>query len=274
MRTHPFSHPSHADFSPDCERLAVKSTSGHIVVLSRRTGELLFDFRNSKDGEGSNLLYSECGQFLVDGSWAGVLRVRREDTGGEEFAIDFPGEMICEVHRCKEKGLWVVRHSPKATTNDKPSPPDYFTIWKWPFRKDHFEHAAFTVPFVRSSALAPNGQYIAVAHGVSPDMLTIFHLETGSCVASVPVRPGDETGGALTWSPDGRCIASVQNGVVRLYDFPELTLAHEITLEYPCDVSFSHDGSCLAIGSWTTGWLLSMRDMNENPRLSLEKVSD
>lgn len=43
--THPLKHASSAIFSAKGDALAVKSTSGHIVVLNPETGEVISDHR-------------------------------------------------------------------------------------------------------------------------------------------------------------------------------------------------------------------------------------
>ena len=97
FRAHPLSHPSHLCFSPSGGQLAIKGTSGQIVVIDSHTGKELCAFGNLDDGEGANLKYSPGGDYLIDGSWSGRLFVRRADTGQVEFSADFPGEMIMGV---------------------------------------------------------------------------------------------------------------------------------------------------------------------------------
>jgi hypothetical protein len=135
VRSHPFSHPSDAAFSPDQRHLAVKSTSGQIVVIDTQSGLTVVDFKNAADGEGSNLQYSFCGAYIVDGSWGGRLSVRRVDSGAHEFVQDFGGEGIRSVHRSADGQHWIIAHVLKATSDDQPPPPDYFFIWAWPFRR-------------------------------------------------------------------------------------------------------------------------------------------
>ena len=51
FRSHPFAHPSDASFSPNGEYLAVKNTSGRIVVVAAHDGHTAADFKNDSDGE-------------------------------------------------------------------------------------------------------------------------------------------------------------------------------------------------------------------------------
>lgn len=268
FRSHPVANPSCADFSPDGHALAVKNTHGRIVVISSQSGELLSDFKNDADTEGSNVLYSACGQYLVDGTWGGRLNVRRVDSGVREFSVDFPGEMIRQVHRCGSGERWVVAHGPKAVTHDQPPPDDYFSVWQWPLRAGHHERAAVRIAFAQSSALDSDGQLIAVVHGAPPNRLSVFNLASGACMGSVEVSSGG-CGSAIAWSPDGRQIASVQDSVVRLFEFPGLAQTHEVFLAYPSDVAYPPDGGLLALGSWTMGWLLPGEVLAATAHLSL-----
>lgn len=269
FRAHPFPHPSRADFSPSGDRLAVKSTSGRIAILSGETGELVSDFRNCADGEGTQVLYSRCGQYLIDGTWRGLLSVRRADSGAREFGMDFPDETIGAVHRCVDGERWIVVHGRTPATDHEPPPPGYFSLWQWPFRRGDYKSIEHSIPFVGDSSLAPDGQFIAVVHGAPPNSLSVIDLTSGACVGSVETLAGG-SGGALAWSPDGRQIASVQDGVVCLYTFPGLAPVREVFLEYPSDIVFSPKGSSLAIGSWTMGWLLPTEFLTTTPKISLK----
>jgi WD40 repeat protein len=78
---HPFSHPASAAFSADGSILAVKNTSGLIVVLSTETGAVIRNYHNDADGEGSNITYSPYGDLLIDGSWSGLFTIREIFSG-------------------------------------------------------------------------------------------------------------------------------------------------------------------------------------------------
>ncbi|MFZ1106385.1 MAG: WD40 repeat domain-containing protein, partial [Hyphomicrobiaceae bacterium] len=256
VRAHPFSHPSDAAFSPDQRHLVVKGTSGQIVIIDVQSGRIVVDFGNAAEGEGSNLQYSPCGEYILDGTWSGRLSVRRASSGALEFVQEFHGEMIRSVHRSDDGRCWVIAHGAKATANDRPPPPDYFSAWAWPFGSAGHRILPERIAFSRSSALSADGALLAVVHGAPPDTLSVFQIDDGACAGVVSIQGGG-TGHALGWSNDGRLIGSVQDQNVVFYTWPGLRKMHELALAYPSDVAFSPRGDALAVGSWQVGWVLS-----------------
>jgi WD40 repeat protein len=260
VRSHPLPHPSDAAFSPNQRHLAVKSTSGHIVIIDAGSGRSIVDFRNAADGEGSKLHYSPCGAYIVDGTWSGRLSVRRASSGAVEFAQDFPGEMIRSVHASKDGRRWVVAHGCKATSHDRPPPPDYFKVWNWPLPPSGGRVLPERVAFARSSALSADGAWLAVVHGAPPETLSVFQVSDGAPAGAVAIQSGG-TGHALDWSADGGMLGSVQDQAVVFYTWPGLQKLHELALAFPSDVAFSPSADSLAIGSWERGWMLSASDL-------------
>jgi WD40 repeat protein len=256
VRTRAVAHPSHAAFSPDHGSLAVKSTSGHIVILDAQSGQTIADFDNSDEGEGSNLCYSPCGDYIIDGSWKGRLTVRQAGTGSREYVHEFPGEMIREVHSCHNGRRWVVEHGPIATAHDRPPPPDYFSVWDWPFRPGAHRVLPLRVAFITSSSLTTDGEHLAVVHGAPPNTLSVFRTADGVCLGAVPVISGG-TGGAVCWSTDGQLIASAQDGAAVIYAWPGLQELHRFSLAFASDVAFSPLDDALALGAWKIGWVLA-----------------
>jgi hypothetical protein len=256
VRAHPFPHPSSACFSPCGDQLAVKNTSGEIAIISTRDGILVRNFRNSADGEGSNIQYSACGEFIVDGSWAGQLFVRRASSGQIEFSADFPGEMITRVHRDASGQTWVLAHSPISPSETA----RYFSIWRWPFGRQDFTCLAARLPFARGSALAPDATRLAVVHGTSRQTeLAVFDMADCSCSASCTFECGG-TGSALAWSPSAEFLGSIRNGNATICHAKTLEPWQSVALPYPSDIAFSPDGRCVAIGSWKAGVVLPMDD--------------
>ena len=255
VRAHPFSHPSDAAFSPDQRHLAVRSTSGQIAIVDVRSGLTVVDFDNAAEGEGSNLQYSPCGEYIADGTWSGRLSVRRASSGAHEFVQDYQGEGIRSVHRSDDGKHWVIAHVAKATSDERPPPPDYFSVWGWPFGSGRYRILPERIAFSQSSALSPDGALLAVVHGAPPDTLSVFRMSDGACAGAASVQSGG-TGHALGWSNYGRLIASVQDQNIAFYIWPGLGKKHELALAYPSDVAFSPRGDLFAVGSWQVGWVL------------------
>lgn len=101
-KSKPVSDPSDIDFSPDGKLLAVKNTLGHIVVLDARTGKVIRDCKNHKDGPGCPALFSPCGRYLVDGSLGvdgslAVMFVRDVSSGKVTFQQEYGNAMVCHM---------------------------------------------------------------------------------------------------------------------------------------------------------------------------------
>jgi len=257
LKCHPLSHPASICFSPDGSRLAVKNTSGRIVIINVEDGSILSDFRNGKDGEGSNLLYSICGEYLIDGTWNGRLFVRRSDSGRVEFRQDFRHEMIRAVHSANQGAVWVINHGPKATSDTDPPPPAHFSIWQWPFEKNSFATFSQGSPFVRRSALTSDGRFLALVYGTKVMTLAVYDMEKGKEIASSTVETGG-TGSALNWSGDGAYLGSVQAHKVTVYSADRLTKVFEYPLPYASHIAFSPLNDLVAIGSWQGGVVMAM----------------
>ncbi len=257
LKSHPLSYPAAVCFSPSGDQLAVKSTSGRIVVVDPEDGGILCDFLNFKDGEGSNILYSPCGEFLIDGTWKGRLLVRRVNSGKIEFVQEFPGEMITRVHSANRGATWIIQHGPKCTSYDSPPPPEYFSIWEWPIQKESFGTFRQASPFVRSSAVTQDGELLALVYGAPPRTLAVYHLAAGKQIAHTSVEIGG-TGSTLNWSRDCRYLGSVQRHRVVIYSVDGLLKILEHSLPYASDINFSPQGDLVAFGSWEAGVVLPM----------------
>jgi hypothetical protein len=64
----------------------------------------------------------------VDDTWSGRLSVGRASSGALEFVLDFDREMIGSVHGSDDGKDWIIAHGAKATSEDRPPPPDYFSV--------------------------------------------------------------------------------------------------------------------------------------------------
>lgn len=250
--SHPLSHPSHLSFSPDGHYLAVKSTSGRTAILDGKSGELVTDYDNDRDGEGSNIEFSACGDFTIDAGWDGVVRVRDRKRGRIIFERGFPGTMIQSVCPAQQGTLWLTSHSPKATTRDKPPESAYFLRWIWPFPEAEPEILRFRVPSLRASALSPDGKLLAVVFGVPPTTLKVFSVTDQMVVHTQAVSSGG-SGSAMRWSRCSQYLGFVQKGLLSVIEVPSFASVCDFPMEYPCSIDFSPDAALVALGSWSAG---------------------
>jgi WD40 repeat protein len=255
FRCKPFAHPSHACFSPNGAYLAVKSTAGRIVIIASDDGRTVADFNSQSDGEGSNVVYSSCCGFVVDGSWEGFIRARRALAGDVVFEAMFPDEMILAIHRDGTGRRWFVSHQPKTRRSEQFAPPAYFSTWEWPFEPKSYSILPYRYDHLYSSALSGDACYLAVVHGVrgaSSAVLELHGLANPALHRTLPITSGG-TGSALRFSPDGSWLGSVQGKRTAIYRIPDLSCIAEFALPYPSDIAFSPELNLAVLGDWQNG---------------------
>lgn len=253
--------PSHGSFSPDGSQVAIKNTSGRIVVLNARSGELLHDFKNQKEGEGCQLHFASNGDELIDGSWKGQVTVR-DLTGSPRSREEFPSEMIERISHDKSRQIWLIGHSPRHNPQE-PDPASrrrgYVRFRRWPFTPacDRVLHFPF---YARGATLHPAGETFCFTEMALSPRIMIARAEDGSILAqSVPL--GKAHPSELTWSPDGALIAAVQRGKFVFYRSSDLSIAVEVLATYPSSVAFSPGTQQVALGTWNESRLVPLGDV-------------
>ena len=256
-RVHPLSHPSDAAFSPTGDTIAVKSTSGRIVTLTSDSGDIRNDFENDQEGEGSNLVFSGCGKFIVDGSWNGFLTVRDAFTGKVQYRREHAGEMLCRVHSVKSGTIWIIQHSPKATTDDQTPADGYFTVRTWPFSDGAPSALGIQLPFICASVVSEDGSRLAVLFGAPPQDLHVYELPSAKLLWRDRVTIGG-SGSNLRFSRSGSFLASVQKDCIVHYCAVTGERLGAFPLPFPSDVDYSPDTRLIALGSWQSGEIRSL----------------
>jgi WD40 repeat protein len=252
-RAHPFKHPSHIDFSPDGSKLAVKNTSGEIVVLDGSTLDVLARHSGRPWGEGAEVLFSPCGEYLVDGTWSGALVVREALTGTVVHREEDEGRSIGALDCTRDRLRWaynVWRHAPHKDV--------WLTIRSWPFTagrsETRFQATAREARSIHALALDPSGASLAVTgHGLQ---LWGVSTDEPELLRKAPVLPVSGTGRAVAWSPSGEMLALAGAGETRLFT-NALREIWRTDLEYSCDVAFSPSGDLLAFGAWSRGFVIA-----------------
>lgn len=264
---HPVSHPSRACFNGDGTLLAVKSTSGRIVVMRVTDSLVLCDHSNQREGEGSALHFSPCGEFLVDGSWAGQVVVREALRPSAANRFEFDGEMITGVSPSGDCQLWLVTHQPRTPPGAITHEPAYLTVWQWPLTKPK-KTIRPLLANVESCVLSPDGKRIALV-GLDETLgqwaLQVLSI-SGKELCRSPIDTGG-TGSTLRWSADGASIGSIQRGRIAVYASADLSESASYPLEYPSDICFSSDHSFIALGTWTFGLVERVTGGTPNPSI-------
>ncbi len=264
LSAHPFSHPSDAAFSSKGKALAVKNTSGRIIVLDPFTGEVLKDFKNPKDGdEGSEVLFSPNGRELIDASWKGDITVRRLSDSTIVMQQSFAGEVIGRISHDRVRRTWLFEHHPIVRPGENwPSPP-YLTLQRWPFGKHKANILNLDLDIIHSATLSPDASrlcYVATRRRVG-SWIKISQASDGAVVASSDEIKIGGTGSELAWAPDGEYLGSVQSRRFVFYRASDFSLLGEVPCTYPSSICFLPGTDDVALGSWNDSAVVKFNDI-------------
>jgi WD40 repeat protein len=176
---HPFKHPDHVDWSPDGDQLAVKSTSGKLVIVDPNEPSSEARWLRKRGKEGCEIAFSACGNFLVDCNWDGRVDVFDLRTGEVAHSETINHAMITSLAYSRSRAWFAYVVCPKAAENGFPSKADYLVVRKWPF----WDNRAVVVPTeshdIEAIAFSPGEQAIVLAvsgPGRETARLKIVHL--------------------------------------------------------------------------------------------------
>lgn len=256
---HPLANPSHACFSHDGSQLAVKNTSGKIVIINPNGGETQVDLNNAHEGEGSSVLFSPCDRYLVDGSWAGHIRVRDANNGSIKKDFSYgPGVMITRVSCSQDAQTWAFVHQPISKPGENFAEAPHITLWGWPLSVSEIVRPE--LDNLHNATLSPDGSHLAIVGYSRSQQKSVLRLltKTGNVVCSTTVDSTSYNG--LRWSPDGTFIGMVQESRIVIYSIPDLQECKSYELEYPTDVCFAPDLSFIALGTIKSGIVKPFED--------------
>jgi len=257
---HPIAHPSDIDFSPDGDLLAVRSSSGRIIILDARTGKMLTDFRNQKEGEGTGAFFSSCGDYLVSASWNGVFTVHDRATGNVVFSQAYPDCCLGNLSTSQDRQFFVYEVSQHPPSVWQPSPPATVMLHSWSMENNACRELPQRWSFINAVQVSPTGRKLAVIYGAPPDTLEVYDLEQSKVVAGRAVRFGG-TGCSIGWSPSEDLIAVNGDHQCQVFEMPTLAVKHEYAVRYPCHVGFSPDSRFFALGCWRTSFIIPLEHM-------------
>lgn len=209
--------------------------SDSLGVLARHDGQHW--------GEGSEVVFSPCGRYLVDGSWNGDLLVRDALSGKVEWHVR--GGMVTTVFATADRSVWA--HDGFGGV----------TIRRWPFTEAGTTYWSPNTTVGSSAfAVSPGATHLAIK---TWDGVEVWDLRGDASnppkVSTVKPIPRGGTGESVAWSPAGDRVAAAGAGAVRVFT-AELDLVAEIPLDLSCAVEFAPQGDLLACGSWSKGFVL------------------
>lgn len=248
--SHPISHPSYACFSGDGRRLAVKNTSGRIVIIDSSTASVVADFANERDGEGAEILYADNDQMLLDANWGGTITVRDAVSGRVERQFTFPGDMVTQASSSSDRSRWLFLHQPKATPGASRSGAPYLTYWKWPL--DRGDVIKLDLDSVESASLAPDGTVLVAAGWRRTSNTNCVQLIDVSGGVQREVEATDYCR-TLSWSACGTRIGHVCTSNIVVHDTSDLATLKSYAFKYAAAVAFAIDLSFIALGGWEGG---------------------
>ena len=261
-KIHPFKHPSHLEWSPDGHQLAIKSTSGDLVLVMLGSASEAIWLRR-RGGEGAEVAFSACGNYLVDCSWSGQVDVFDIRTNEIVHTERIPNASIRSLayDRVRTRFAYVV--SPRATSPNRPGAPDYLALRNWPF----WQNAPVVLPVdaqdIEAIAFSPDGSHLVMAVsdlGNSDSRVQIRALDSDAVVAEANYS-FYASGKSVAWCSGSDVIANVEQGGVRLYDSSLRRALAFLPVEYPSHVEFSPCGTYVGVGAWGKGFVCSVEEV-------------
>ena len=131
---------------------------------------------------------------------------------------------------------------------------DHVSFRSWPLDARASLKRMDPLPALCCARLSPDGKRLAVIQKWTK--LSVFDLETTTIIATTKLESAARA--ALTWSPDGKLLGTVQEGRWTLHASDDLREVGSLTGPYPCALDFSPDGRLLALGSWERGVVLPL----------------
>lgn len=232
-------------FDPTGTKLAVKSTSGRIAIVSI-SGDVIADFKNQSEGEGSNILWTPDGRHLIDGSWNGLLRKRNAETG----------EIVAQGFAAMPSRLcWTVDGDIAVEQTRRGDPP----IYRMGFFDADLNPLGEPTSFEKGKLNAfvnPAKSHTMWFENAKPARIVFQNIESGE-LSQIEAPSGSTN--KIYFSPDGQSLASGNfEGEWRIYRFPSLDMIRSFDVPYPQQAAYSDDGKQLCLGGWTYALLVEV----------------
>ena len=245
----PLPNCSRLRFSPNGRRLAVKNTIGRLVVLDPLTGAITCDFNNHCEGEGSAPEFSRCGEYVVDGSWNGQLRVREATTGSIVASFSEPSTMIEFVQRVPNSSAIAVSWQPKTALGENFPACPFATLHEWPLPSAATARVRFEgAHALQGMSISPDGTHVAATHyGRGAVELAIYRFADGAKVGFADLELHDAC--EVCWMPHGDLIAALHRDRVAFYDVASLEARAACAAPSATRLCVASSGTLVAVAS-------------------------
>ncbi len=257
---HPIANPSHLDISPDGSWLAVKGTSGRIVLLDAKKGDLLSDFKNQQEGEGDEALFSACGSYVATVSWKGLFNIRKWTTKEEVFSRLHVDGQLTRLSATADRSLlaYSIGRKPRARMGLTPCT---VMLQQWSDPYDKAAELPQEWPAIWGLKISPSGRFLALVYGTPPNILEVYDISKKRTVGRS--KWSGSPGCSIAWSSDEKTLVTNGDDTFRMYAVPKLDIMRELPVEYPCFAVFSPDQDQLALGSWKKSFVVPVGKLDE-----------
>jgi WD40 repeat protein len=230
-------------FSPDSRLLAIKNTTGQIVLIDLSTRTTKVDFRNTKDGQGTNIVFGADSQHVIDATWEGS-HIARTLNGKTTFHERFDGEKVTGVLRHPDGRYWF-RHEQRG----------YRMLGRtWPFRAGEFDEVAIPLDEYHDAIFSPDGRLLTLFADDRRFVVRFFSFPAMETLGSgVYPSLGMSARPAISISQCGRLLAVAGSRASLITNLDRPALYEGFKIQEPSDVVFSPTHSLVAIGSRTEG---------------------
>lgn len=234
-----------ADFSPDEEHIVVKSTRGDLLLWDWRTDIVCAETKEN-DSQGTRPLFTECGGFILDGSWNGTFVLR--DAKTLEILQEGPNkDPVRSIDYNKNTGLFLALRLDRSSHQKK----NIIQFYKIENGRLNFVNS---IPVEWKQTLArfsPSGQLICLSSGSGLEIIDIESLQVQSIIEGESPNLASD----VCWSPDETTIAACQRlkKKIAFFDARDFRELGSIPVENVSGVDYSADGKYIAVGSWTSG---------------------
>jgi WD40 repeat protein len=261
----PFAHPSYTDISLDGSRVLVKNTVGKIVVLDASTLETLTKTTKLRRDEGCQALFSQDGDYIVNGTWSGELSCLSTNSLLPFHSEAHPKTMILGLTCSKQRNRYAYVKQPIAV-GDAPPAASVVCLREWPFWNSAEKIIAYRNG-VHEVSLSPDGSKILVVHTdqAGNEHIDLLNVKEDRVLANASFRFSG-VAPSLTWSPNGKYIANTQPNQIAIRNSTDLSIYATYDIPFPSWVEFSPDGKSIAIGSWEQGTVKSLSSLTSKSK--------